>query len=153
MSASGTFKQTIHQLLVNLTESRLADLQVRMQQILEDRNSETKSSAGDKYETGRAMMQQEIDMCQSELLKTEKFMTELRQLHPERSQATAIAGSLVTTDQGIYYIAVGLGRITVDSVDCYAISPGSPFGIILSGKKKGDSVILQGKTYTITSVQ
>ena len=53
-------KHLLKQILKKL-DQKIASSQLEVESIKESKNSDTKSSAGDKHETGRAMAQQELD--------------------------------------------------------------------------------------------
>ncbi|MBK9175144.1 MAG: hypothetical protein IPM46_02170 [Flavobacteriales bacterium] len=65
--------------------------------------SDTKSSAGDKHEVGRAMVQQELDKLEEQRAKLIALQHELARVPMDRVYAQAGLGSLVITDQGSYY--------------------------------------------------
>jgi hypothetical protein len=110
----------------------------------ESRDSDTKSSAGDKFETGREMMQREMDKLSALIDTTENSLKKLLSL-PTAVAAIVCEGSLVETDQENYFISIGFGKID----DVYAISAESPLGALLKGKKIGESVEMRGKKITI----
>ncbi len=114
--------------------------------------SDTKSSAGDKHEVGRAMVQQELDKLEEQRAKSIALQQELHRVPLDRIYDRVAFGSLVRTDQGSYLIAIGLGVIDVDGEACYAISLASPIGQILKEKKVGDVVDFNGKQTTIKAV-
>ncbi|MBX2974264.1 MAG: hypothetical protein KF797_14300 [Flavobacteriales bacterium] len=62
-------------------------------------------------------------------------------------------GSLVTTDQGVYFIAIGLGPVQVAGNTCYAISLASPIGQLLQGKAAGDAISFNGKRIVVQAVE
>ncbi len=101
--------------------------------------SETKSSAGDKHETGRAMLQLEMEKASQQLAGINQMNIILNKVNLE-SSSTVKLGSLVNTDQANYFLAVSAGEIVVDTVKYYAISPSSPIGKLLLGKKVGETV-------------
>jgi hypothetical protein len=115
-------------------------------------NDDTKSSAGDKYETGRAMMQQEKDRNTTQLNETNKLMVALNHISTKGSAGIAETGSLVITNNGKFYIAISAGNLVVDGERYFAISPASPIGLILKGKKAGDEFSLNGKVYKVEQV-
>lgn len=123
-----------------------------MQSAEESKNNETKSSAGDKYETGRAMMQMEQDKNEAQLMKLVTLKRELAQINLQKEYDKVELGSLVMTNQGNYYIAIGIGKIVVDQETCYAISLASPIGRLLHGKRQGDSVKFQDKVFEIEKI-
>ncbi len=114
----------------------------------ESRDSDTKSSAGDKFETGREMMQKEMDKLSALVDNTLNSLSKLDRLANLPPAAVITEGSLVETDQETYFISIGYGKL--DTV--YAISIESPLGIELKGKKVGDRVEMRGRIITIKSI-
>ena len=115
-------------------------------------NDDTKSSAGDKYETGRAMMQQEKDRNTTQLNEANKLMVALNRISTKGSSLTVDTGSLVITNNGKFYIAISAGILAVDGENYFAVSPASPIGIKLKGLKVGDGFELNGKKYKVEDV-
>jgi len=118
----------------------------------ESRNSDTKSSAGDKYETGREMMQIEIEKNEVLLNQTLKHRKELARIDSSEEFNKVSFGSLVVTDQGTYFISIGIGKIQIGNQVCYAISLASPIGGLLKDKLIGDEVQFQGRTFKIKEI-
>lgn len=115
-------------------------------------SSDTKSSAGDKHEVGRAMLQQELDQQEAQLAKLQAQQQELARLPLDRSSDQAGLGSLVATDQDIYFIAIGMGYVELAGERCAVISPASPIGQALVGKRTGDSGLLNGRAFTVRTI-
>jgi transcription elongation GreA/GreB family factor len=139
--------------LSTLLAERAAALKSELAATLEARNSDTKSSAGDKHEVGRAMVQQELDQLEMQLAKTQAMQQELARVPLERLYDRVAFGSLVSTDQGTYFIAIGTGAMEMDSGTCYAISLASPIGQALKDKRMGDVITFNGKRITITGIE
>lgn len=116
-------------------------------------NEETKSSAGDKYETGRAMAQLEIEKNMQQLHEAQREMKILESISPDASSMKVALGSLVATDQGNYFVAVSVGVINVEGKSYGVVSAQSPIGKMLMGKSKGDTYMFNNKLYTVQSVQ
>ncbi|HTJ51518.1 MAG TPA: hypothetical protein VL443_18795 [Cyclobacteriaceae bacterium] len=115
-------------------------------------NEETKSSAGDKYETGRAMMQLEIEKNTVQLHEAMKLKQMLDQLQSSKHTTTVQSGSLVITDSACYYIAISAGQLTCENKTYFAIAPTSPIGILMQGLKSGESFIFNKKKIVINEV-
>lgn len=114
-------------------------------------HGETKSSAGDKFETSRAMLQAEQDRLKTILIKAKELQHQLSIL-PMSSHNSVKQGCIVTANSISYFISAGLGKINVENQMFYAISPGSPIGQLLMDKKIGETLIFNGKTMTISEV-
>ncbi len=113
---------------------------------------ETKSSAGDKYETGREMMQQETDRSQLLLNEANKLMVALSRINAHVLHHSAEPGSLIITNNGAFYLAISAGSFQVDGKAYFAVSPASPIGTHLAGRKAGDEFSLNGRSYRVESV-
>jgi transcription elongation GreA/GreB family factor len=114
--------------------------------------NETKSSAGDKYETGRELLQQEIDLNMARLNELNAQRAILDHIVPAHTSKVVIPGSLVYTSSGNFYIAIGAGKLLVDGVFFYAVSAASPVGSQLMGQQEGHAFELNGKKNLIVSV-
>lgn len=123
-----------------------------MEAAQESANAEGKSSAGDKYETGRAMAQLERDRHAQLLAEAQKLEGELNRLNVEKNYVTVQPGSLVTTNRGLFFISISAGKLTLDGVDYFAVSPASPIATALAGRKAGEMVTFNKQSYQLRSV-
>lgn len=115
-------------------------------------DEDDKSSAGDKFETAREMMQQEIDLNAAHVNEMLKLRVTLDTINPEHHSDTVQPGSLVRTSQGDYYIAISIGKLMANGSPCYAISAATPLGAILMGHRAGDKLSFNGKDFVIEAV-
>ena len=141
-------KSEIHANLRSILEKTLEEARKEYVLAKESRDSDTKSSAGDKFETGREMMQKEMDKLSALVDNTRYSLSKLDRLANLPPAAVITEGSLVETDQESYFISIGYGKL--DAV--YAISIESPLGVVLKGKKVGDRVEMRGRKITIKSI-
>lgn len=137
-------KKQLYQTCMAMVEERIAAIQQRLMAIEESRESETKSSVGDKYETGRAMLQQESENLGRQLQEALTTRGALERIPVSNPTDRVVAGSLVLTSQGAYFVAIGLGKVRLGSKQYYCISPQSPVGQLLIGKQPGEVVTLNG---------
>jgi len=114
--------------------------------------NETKSSAGDKYETTREVLQQEINLNLSRLNELNNLKTVLESISPTQTGFTISLGSVVYTSNGNFYIAISAGKINADGVSFYAISSVSPIASKMLGQKAGYSFDLNNKRFKIMDV-
>jgi len=102
--------------------------------------SETKSSAGDKHETGRAMLQLEIEKAGQQLKSVTTMQEVLSKINLTKKSQKAGLGSLVITDKATYFLAISLGAITINQKIYTVVSLQSPLGKGLFGKSLGDEM-------------
>lgn len=136
----------------NYVQKRIDTARQAMEAAQEAANSESKSSAGDKYETGRAMAQLERDRHAQLLAEAVKIERELKQLAIEKSYETVQPGSVAVTSRGLFFISIGAGKMTLDGVDYFAVSAASPIGSLLAGHRVGDAVTFNKMVYQIQEV-
>jgi len=145
-------KQQTYLHLQNLVQEKISQAQQAVAAAIEARDGETKSSAGDKFETGRAMMQLEQQRHEVQLSKAFQLSAELERLDMEASYFTATPGALVQTERGIYFMSIGLGKVTIDSQTVYCISIQSPIGQALLHQKKEAIILFQNNPLTIIEI-
>lgn len=101
-------------------------------------NNDTKSSMGDKYETGREMLQQEINNLQRQLNETLNQQAVLQKITADPSEKVQ-NGALVKTNKGLFYISASLGEIVSGKEKIMTVSAESPLVKMMYGKKTGES--------------
>lgn len=115
-------------------------------------NEETKSSAGDKYETGRSMAQLEIEKFSAQLASLNKQMQELTRVGIDHDSKLVRAGSLVHTNMGAFFIAVNAGEVIIDNKKFFAISTQAPIAVKMLGLSVNDSFLLNGRMFVLHDV-
>ena len=128
--------------------SELNEKRERIQLAFDDLNSaitdDSKSTAGDKHETGRAMVHLEQEKLSKQLIQNKQLQQALQKIDPNNKSETVKFGSLVTTDKGVYFFSIGLGKITVNGIDIFCLTPITPLGQKLFDCKKGDTIEFNG---------
>lgn len=145
-------KSQLYQEIVLRLEQNIQEAQLAYVQAKESRDSDTKSSAGDKYETGREMMQREMDKCSALIDQNRHSMQIIQHVPIHRTYESIDKGALIVTDRGSYYMLVGLGKISLEQKDYFAISPESPIGSLFLGKKVGEYILLRDQKITIQGI-
>jgi transcription elongation GreA/GreB family factor len=145
-------KKIVLKKLNELVGSRLESTRKSIEEAIESRDEETKNTMGDKYETGRAMVEMEMDKLHEQLDQLIKQKKVLSNLKSDTVLDHVDFGSLVETNLGKYFIAVGLGMLTVENEKIYCISLASPVGQAIRDKKAGEKVNFQGRDIVIKNV-
>lgn len=145
-------KQLIKDTCCQLLQQRIDTLQAAMQSAQEAANSEDKSSAGDKYETSRAMghLQQEMLVQQLEDAQTELAI--VKALSTETLHSMATPGAVVVCSSYILFLAAGLGAATVQGQKVFMVSSNAPLAQAVLKKRAGDSFTFNGKTQSILTI-
>ncbi|MBK3518443.1 hypothetical protein [Carboxylicivirga marina] len=138
--------------LVQLIGSKIKRIKAAISDTSESMKNDTKSSAGDKFETGREMMQIELNKQQVQLGKQLHLQKDLKQINLNKTYSTVEFGSLVQTNKGIYLMAIAHGKLNVEGIDYYALSMASPIGQALKGAKAGDTIHFNKQNIVIKEV-
>lgn len=146
------FRKALYTACLQAVESRIQHAEEALAQARDASRDETKSSAGDKYETTREMMQQDIDRNSRQVYEAKKLAFQLEQIRDAEIGGKVVPGALVKTSRAWMYIAVSIGKLQIGQLSVFVISPASPVGQALSGKKVGDEFALNGVYQTIEAI-
>jgi hypothetical protein len=145
-------KQQVFNYCRQYVESRIATAKQAMDDAQQAANEEGKSSAGDKYETGRAMMQIERDKAAQQLDEAIKLQGILDHLSLDTQNEKIGLGSLVITNTKKIFISIGIGKIVVNENEFLVVGPSAPLGKALMGLKIHDELIFNKEKITIAQI-
>ncbi|MGA8854762.1 MAG: transcription elongation factor [Christiangramia sp.] len=123
-----------------------------MNGLKEDLENESKSSAGDKYETGREMINIEWNKLSVQLNEYDRLAQILKRIEDHKPSGNAILGSIVKTNAANYFISIPAGEVLAENEKFFAVGIQAPIARQLVGKGKGDNFNLNGKTFKIMEV-
>ncbi|WP_294350119.1 hypothetical protein [uncultured Sphingobacterium sp.] len=138
-------KRELLDIALKRTNDRISMIASALETARDSSTDDTKSSAGDKYETSREMIQQDINRYQKQLLEANKDLQQLLHIESVLNSETDVArvGTLVQTNVALYFIATSIGAVKIGDSNIFVISPLSPIGQLLIGKKIGDSFVFK----------
>lgn len=143
--------------LFNACEDFLNDRQYVIEntisEILKALESETKSSAGDKHETGRAMLQLEREKAGQQLGEVENLREQLKKIDTQSKHNIIALGSVIHTSGHNYFIAISAGKLNIEDTSYYAISVATPMAKVLLGKQVGDFINFREASFKILAIQ
>ena len=152
MPETKNIKSVLYRKCDEYVKQRIENARNAMLSAQEAANEELKSSAGDKYTTDRAMMQREKEKHAHQLEEALKLEKTMVLLSIDKHFDQVALGSLVYTTTGIYFIAISLGKTSVEGQDIFVISALSPIGQRLINKKTHDVIEFNGKKITIKDI-
>jgi type V secretory pathway adhesin AidA len=88
----------------------------------------------------------------AQLNEANKLKIALTLVSTGSTSSTAETGSVVSTNNGNFYIAISAGVLTANGENYFAVSPASPIGMKLKARKTGDEFALNGKIYVVKGV-
>lgn len=146
-------KAKILEKIKEIIHGRIQTAKTAMDAAQEAANSEGKSSAGDKYETSRAMGQIDRDMYARQMMNAVKELEILQKIDANKMSNIVGMGSLINTSNGYYFIAISIGNMEVSGKNIGIISQNTPVGQALMGKKAGDHFSFLGQSHQIIFVE
>jgi hypothetical protein len=146
------FKQQLKQFARAVIEERIAASERAMNDAQQAANSEGKSSAGDKYETARAMGHLQKDMHARQLAEHLKDLNRLITIDVNKICTGAVNGAIVQCEERYFFIAAGLGKQDVAGKQVIFLSPQAPLVKLLQGKKTGNQFLFNGCDMEITDL-
>lgn len=152
MKYPDTLKVELYAQCVIFANKRIANALQALRDAQEAANGEEKSSAGDKYETGRAMAHLEREKAEQQLEEAHKLIAMLNKVSSSIPSDRISLGSVVITNEGNFYIAISAGKISVGEIDFIALSPVSPIGTMLLHKKAGEKILFNKQSFEILEI-
>jgi hypothetical protein len=146
------FKQRLKRWALDGIGHRIAASREAIDQAQQAANQEEKSSAGDKYETGRAMGHLQKDMHARQLAESMKELAALHSVQTDILYSVAGPGAYVRAEDIAFFIAAGLGRQQLEGQTILFLSPQAPLAKVLQNKKTGDDIAFQGKNIRILEI-
>lgn len=144
------FKDKIYQSAIAQLKQKEALLTEERKNIIESILEEEKNSAGDKYETSRENMTQDLNSIEKQLKQNKLDLEELYRLNSIKdTPLTVQEGTLVKLGSDWLLLAISMGQLKVEGQPVFLLSKNSPLGELLVGKKMKASVIFRGKPQSI----
>ncbi|SHN37885.1 hypothetical protein [Chitinophaga sp. CF418] len=147
-----TFKTRLKKAGEVLIAERIAMAKSAVDNAQEAANSEDKSSAGDKYETGRAMGHLEKDMYARQLAENIREFDKLQKVNTDIIYTTVQLGAFIRCQTYSFFIAAGLGKQVIDDQTIFFLSPDAPLAKLLLHKKAGDSFLFNKMDMVILEI-
>lgn len=146
-------KAKVYQAALTLIKEKNRLLNEERANMLEGILEETKSSAGDKFETSREMMTQDLMTLELQIRQSKFDLDEIQRLQAIKETAPSVQeGSMVKLGSDMFLLAVSIGQINVEDQKVYLLSKNSPLGQILIGKKKTEIINFRGKNIPIEDI-
>jgi hypothetical protein len=149
---NASLKQKLLISCIEYVEAGISSAATAMQDAQNAANDENKSSVGDKYETGRAMMQIERDQAAMRLDEAMKLKKTLNQINANEHHDAVSLGSIVITNSFRAFVAVGPPKLHVDGNVYFIVTPMSPLGKVLTGLKAGADFTFNNKQNVVIEI-
>ena len=133
-------------------QKKLENLNFLIDTTTESRDMDLKSSVGDKHETSRAKIQNDLDHYYSQLMILESQINILNKINLSINYNKVAQGALIETNKGIFFISTGIGKMVIENKTIFAVSMISPIGMAMKGMRELQSFNFNNISYTINKI-
>lgn len=148
-----TFKQKIKSHYQNLLSEKINEFRFMISDLAQDAQNDAKGSAGDKHETALSMMHLEQEKFNQKLAEIIAQKNVVDKIDADAIHTKVALGSLVQTNEMLFYISAALPKIQLENKTIIAVSPQSPLGSQLMGKSLGDEVEINKNRFQIKAIE
>ena len=148
-----TFKQKIKSHYQNLLWEKINELRFMISDLAQDAQNDAKGSAGDKHETALSMMHLEQEKLNQKLAEIIAQKNVVDKIDADAIHTKVALGSLVQTNEMLFYISAALPKIQLENKTIIAVSPQSPLGSQLMGKSLGDEILINTNRFQIKAIE
>lgn len=147
-----SLKQQVFDKCTYALNIKIEEMLIEVGQLRTGIANDSKSSMGDKYETSREMMQQEINRLEQQISINKQHLFMLKATSTNQNSDIITKGSLVETNIGNFLIAISFGELKLDDFSCFLISEVAPIAKLLMGKTKKNQIEINKKQVNILNV-
>lgn len=144
-------KLTVKQACLTQLKSRISELEKALKETQGSANDDTKSTAGDKHETSRAMAQIEVERLGQQLQQQLQQLNLLQSI-PTQTMTRVEPGALVATDKGWFYFGIAQGQVKIEQTSIMTLGMSAPLSQEMLHKTTGEEASINGNIYHITGI-
>lgn len=145
-------RKEVKQKAVDYLNNQIQIIQKHIADLATDVQNDAKSSAGDKHETGLAMMHLEQEKLNAKLSELINMLQQAQKLPEEKQMDKVTLGSVIKTDKAIFYVSVAIPTLKVQNQTVICISPVAPLMQVLQNGKQGDEIVFNKISYQIQQI-
>lgn len=145
-------KQILVEAAIGVLKGKINNFKAEILSLQDSMNADGKSTVGDKHETNRAMIQNEIEQMGKSLSTHEQHLTMFSGIDFEYPYDSVESGAFVITSKFQLFMGVALGKVTIEGQDVQFISMESPIAQALLKKKAGEEIEFNGNTIKILEI-
>jgi transcription elongation GreA/GreB family factor len=144
-------KTELLQACLDYANKRIDNYKNELSTIKESIESNDKGGDDDD-DSGNGKLFNDLEKNSQHLNDAQKMLDSIKAISPNVVSEHVVLGSFVKTTSNHFFISISAGKIDLDDISVFAISPSSPIGMLLINKRKGDVVQFNNNSFTITEV-
>lgn len=144
-------KKHLFEHISGIISEKISTLQADIADLQKGMSEDSKSSAGDKFETAREMAQQELGKLSTQLNEQQRLKSLLANQSAHKASRVEL-GAVVQTNKGLFLIGIPIGNSSFGGKDIIGIGLGAPLGQLMLHKKEGDMISFNNQQFIIEAI-
>lgn len=144
-------KKSLFKYLSTTIQEKISRLQADIADLQKGIAEDSKSSAGDKFETSREMAQQELGKLSTQLNEQQRLKSLIDTQSVDKASQVQL-GAVVETNKGLFLVGIPIGNSSFEGKELIGIGLGAPLGRLLLHKKKSDQVSFNNQQFIIEEI-
>jgi hypothetical protein len=144
-------KKALFEHLSGIIKEKISMLQADIADLQKGMTEDSKSSAGDKFETAREMAQQELSKLSTQLNEQQRLKSLIDNQSADKAAQVQL-GAVVETNKGLFLVGIPIGNRSFQGKEVIGIGLGAPLGQLLLHKKKADQVVFNNQQFIIEEI-
>lgn len=145
-------RKELKQLVLNALNNQIEVIQNQISSLSEDAQNDAKSSAGDKHETGLAMMHLEQEKLNAKLIEFLDMQQIALKLSENKTVDKVVLGSIVKTNKAVFYVSVPIQSVHYKNTQVFCVSVHAPLIQSLLNKEVGAEVTFNNISHKIVEI-
>ncbi|SDC58509.1 hypothetical protein SAMN04488104_100240 [Algoriphagus faecimaris] len=146
-------KESLFKAAITALKAKIEELKSEQKAISDGILEDNKSSAGDKFETSREMLTQDLRQVENQIEKNQEDLEELYRIQAiKNTQSEVKEGSLIKLGTEWFLISISFGLLNFENEKVFLLSKNAPLGQLLLGKKENEEVLFRGKPHPIVEI-
>lgn len=147
-----TIKEQLLQASYSYVNKRIASYKEEIETIKESIESNDKSNDVDD-DSGNGKLFNDLEKNAQHLTDALKALDTLKLINPKVTNSAVVLGSIVKTNNSIFFISISIGKIELEGTPYFGVSLQSPIGQLLKNKIVGDSISFNNNNHTIIDIK
>lgn len=123
-----------------VVSAKIKELKEEILDLQEAMNTDGKSTVGDKHETNRAIIQNEIEQLGKQLSAHEQHLRVFQGIDFDHKHDDVESGTFVITNKYHLFLGISIGKLNVEGDDVQFVSMESPIAQALLRKRVGEEI-------------
>lgn len=148
-----TLKERLKTICIQRLEDKISAFRTIVSDMSADAQTDAKSSAGDKHETGLAMMHIEQENLSKKIKENLDILEVVSKIDEKKVSDKVEFGSVVKINSVTLFFSAALPKIILDDMSVMAISNDAPIAKELLGRKLNETFVFNNCEFKVNYIE